>query len=84
MEQKDKNLQLIHFVNYNMNLDGEVTPAKEVSVKIKIPADRKITKVTAGSPLSETKEISYDLKGQYIQFEVPEFEVYSLATIYYE
>jgi len=84
MEQKEKNLQLIHFVNYNMNLDGEVTPAKQVHVKLKLPENKQIRQVTFGSPLMETTQIAYVLNDQYVEFEVPEFEVYSLATVYFK
>lgn len=84
MEQKEKNLQLIHLVNYNMNLDGEVTPTKRISVKFLIPDGKKVAKVTFGSPLSDTKEISYQKEGKFIDIKIPDFEVYSLATVYFE
>jgi hypothetical protein len=83
MEQTQRNLQLIHFVNYNMNLDGEVIPAKDVTARIRIPAEKQIAQVTFGSPLSETTQISYKIDGQFLKFEVPGFEVYSLVTIYF-
>lgn len=84
MEQRDNNLQAIHLVNYNMNLDGEVTPAKDISVKFRVPDGKKVAKVTFGSPLSETKEISFQKEDKYIDFKIPSFEVYSLATVYFE
>jgi hypothetical protein len=84
MEQKSKNLQAIHLVNYNMNLDGEVTPAKDISVKFRVPDGKKVAKVTFGSPLSKTKEISFQKEGKYIDIKIPGFEVYSLATVYFE
>jgi hypothetical protein len=84
MAQEEKNLNLIHLVNYNMNLDGEVTPATDISVSFRVPEGKKVAKVTFGSPLSETKEIAYDSKGQNIEFKIPSFEVYSLATVYFE
>jgi hypothetical protein len=84
MEQKEKNLQLAHLVNYNMNLDGEVTPAKDIKVSFRVPEGKQVSKVTFGSPLSKTEEISYDKNQQYIEFTIPDFEVYSLATVYFE
>jgi len=84
MEQISNNLQAIHLVNYNMNLDGEVTPAKDISVKFRVPDGKKVAKVTFGSPLSSTKEISYQKADKYIDFKIPSFEVYSLATVYFE
>jgi hypothetical protein len=84
MEQKEKNLQLVHLVNYNMNLDGEVTPAEDVTVNFRIPNGKKVAKVTFGSPLAETNEISYQNKDNYIEIKIPSFEVYSLATVYFE
>jgi hypothetical protein len=84
MEQTEKNLQLVHLVNYNMNLDGEVTPAEDVTVSFHIPDGKKVVRVTFGSPLSETKDISFDKNKQYIEINIPSFEVYSLTTVYFE
>jgi hypothetical protein len=86
MEQKDNNLQAIHLVNYNVNmeLDGKVTPADNISVKFRVPDGKNVAKVTFGSPLSKTKEISYETEDKYITMKIPSFEVYSLATVYFE
>jgi hypothetical protein len=84
MEQKDKNLQLVHLVNYNMNLDGEVTPAADTRIRFRVPEGKKVSKVTFGSPLTDTGEISYKNQDQNIEFEIPSFEVYGLATVYFE
>ena len=67
-----------------MNLDGEVIPTKEISVKFRILDGKKVAKVTFGSPLSKTKDISYKNKENYIEIEVPSFQVYSLATVYFK
>ncbi len=84
MEQKEKNLQLIHLVNYNMNLDGEVTPARRVRIRFRVPKGKEVSKLTFGSPLTDTAEISYKTKGQYIEIKIPSFEVYGLATVYFK
>jgi len=86
MEQKDNNLQAIHLVNYNvtMELDGKVIPAENVSVKFRVPTGKQVAKVTFGSPLTKTKEISFQKNGKYIDIKIPRFEVYSLATVYFE
>jgi len=82
MEQKEKNVLLIHLVNYNMNLDGVVTPAKQVKVKLLIPQGRTVSQVTVGSPLYETDKVTYKKTGAFLEFEIPAFEIYSLATVY--
>ncbi len=81
MTQTEKNLQLIHLVNYNMNLDGEVTPAEDVKIRFRVPDGKTVSNLTFGSPLTKTAEISYQTKDQYIEFSVPSFEVYGLATV---
>jgi Beta-galactosidase trimerisation domain/Beta-galactosidase len=83
MEQKEKNLELVHLVNYNMNLDGEVTPAQNVRIKLWVPAGKKVSKIIFGSPLSASAEISFESKKQYVEFDVPSFDVYALATVYF-
>ena len=83
MAQKEKNLQLVHLVNYNVTLDGDVTPATNARVKLLVPEGKKVARLTIGSPINKTKEISFEKKGKYIEFAVPSFEVYSLATVYF-
>jgi len=84
MKQKEKDLQFVHLVNYNMNLDGEVQPAENVRVKLMIPEGKQIHSITAGSPINDTENITFNQKDQFIEFNVPVFEVYSLVTVYYE
>ena len=84
MEQKGKNLQLVHLVNYQVTLDGVVTPAANARVRLRIPEDRKVARVTVGSPINKTAPVSFERRGQYIEFVFPPFEVYSLATVYFE
>ena len=84
MVQNEKNLQLIHLVNYNMNLDGEVTSTKDVKIRIRVPEGKSVAKLTFGSPLSDTAEMSYKTQDQYIEFEIPSFEVYGLTTVYFK
>ncbi|MFC2075444.1 hypothetical protein ACFLT7_00010 [candidate division KSB1 bacterium] len=88
MEQKDKGVVLAHLVNYNVDLKGKVKPAGKVKATIMVPPGKKIAKVTVGSPTWATKEIKYSEKSgnqnKHIEFSIPEFDIYSLATIYYE
>lgn len=84
MDQKNKNVLLVHLVNYNMNLDGVVTPAKKVKVKVLIPENKTVSQVTVGSPLFETSKITYKKTGDFLEFEIPTFEIYCLATVYFQ
>lgn len=84
MMQKEKDLQLVHLVNYNVTLDGEVTPAADARVRVLVPDGKKVTRLTIGSPINKTREISFEKQGKYIEFAVPSFEIYSLATVYFE
>ncbi len=84
MEQKEKNLQLVHLVNYQVTLDGAVTPAGNVKVRLQVPENKKVARVTAGSPINKTAAIRFDKKAGSIEFVLPAFEIYSLATVYFE
>ncbi len=84
MEQKEKNLQLVHLVNYQVTVDCVVTPAANARVRLRIPQDKQVTRVTVGSPVHRTATVRFERKGGYIEFVFPPFEVYSLATIYFE
>jgi hypothetical protein len=65
-----------------MNLDGIVTPAEKVRVKLLLPAGKTVSELTIGSPLYETHKVAYKKSGSFIEFEIPAFEIYSLATVY--
>jgi hypothetical protein len=86
MRQDD--LQLVHFVNYKVTLQGAVTPAQNVRAKITLPSGKEVRKLTAGSPKWDTREIDYTKNNEggvsFIEFSVPTFEIYSLATIYFK
>ncbi|MHC4445944.1 MAG: beta-galactosidase trimerization domain-containing protein, partial [Planctomycetota bacterium] len=88
MEQADKKVILAHFVNYQVDLKGVVKPAKNIRANIMVPPGRKIARVTVGSPTASTKDIKYAEKSgkqnKHIEIRIPEFDVYSLATVYYE
>ena len=84
MEQKEKNLQLVLLVNYQVTLDGVVTPAANVRVRLQIPEDKKVARVTAGSPINKTIGVRFERKGKNIEFVFPTFEIYSLATVFFE
>ncbi len=84
MEQKEKNLQLVHLVNYQVTLDGVVTPVANARVRLQIPENKKVARVTVGSPINKTATVSFERKGRNIEFVFPPFEVYSLATVYFE
>ncbi|HOH09278.1 MAG TPA: beta-galactosidase trimerization domain-containing protein, partial [bacterium] len=82
MEQREKNLQLVHLVNYQVTLDGVVTPAAGARVQLRIPEQKKVTRITIGSPISKTVEVAFKKSGDTIEFVFPPFEIYSLATVY--
>jgi hypothetical protein len=84
MEQKEKNLLLVHLVNYHVTLDGMVTPAINARVRLLIPDNKKVSRVTVGSPINKTTAISFDEEGKNIEFLIPTFDIYSLATVYFE
>ncbi len=82
MEQREKNLLLVHLVNYQVTLDGVVTPAAGARVQLRIPEQKKVTRITIGSPINKTAEVAFKKIGDTIEFVFPPFEVYSLATVY--
>ncbi len=84
MVQQEKNLQLVHLVNYQVTLDGVVTPAANARVRLQIPENKKVSRVTAGSPINKTTAVRFEQKGQDLEFVFPTFEIYSLAIVYFE
>lgn len=85
MMPADKRRMLVHLVNYDVTLDGDITPARDVKVQVCIPAGKRVVSVlyngTLGQlqPVNFTKTVKSDQ--QIIHFQPPELNLYGLAVI---
>jgi len=72
---------LIHQVNYDVTLDGVITPARGVKVEVSVPEGKKVASVYYSGSLSALKPVKFQSAGSCIRFEAGEVGIYGLAVI---
>ncbi len=82
MRQKEKNLLLVHLVNYDVTVDGIQTPVENVDLQICLPDREKIKSIRYSGNLSELKPLALkSQKANMIELTLPVVEVYGLLVI---
>ena len=59
MRKNDKYI-LVHLVNYNVTVDGDITSAKDVNAQISIPEGLSVKAITYSGELGEMKNLKFD------------------------
>ena len=84
MEQNDR-WMLLHVVNYDVTVDGAITPARELKVQVAIPRGRTARTVTWSGSLAEMKPVKYKAVSsaghQMLTLDLDELSIYGLAKI---
>jgi len=84
MRKKDE-LLLVHLVNYNVTVDGDITPATDVKAQIAIPEGLSVKNITYSGELGEMQKLKYDIQEQdgiYVAtVTFPGLNIYGLAKI---
>lgn len=84
MRKNDEYL-LVHLVNYNVTVDGDITPAKDIKAQISIPKGLSIKDVTYSGELGDMKKLKYDVQTQdgisLATITFPNLNIYGLAKI---
>jgi hypothetical protein len=76
---------LLHLVNYNVTIDGEMTPAKELSTQLALPNGSKVKRILYSGELGALSELNYEVKKLndhdlvYVTF--PELSIYGFAVV---
>ncbi len=80
---KNNDHMLVHLVNYNVTVDGDITSAKDIKAQIKIPKGLKIKSMSYSSDLGEMKELKYENSenDELINLTFPNLNIYGLAKI---
>ena len=81
MRQTATNHLLLHLVNYDVTLDGVITPAENLLVQVKIPDGKQVKKVSFSGNLSSLQEIPFKSGSGVITLEIPKVELYGLAVV---
>jgi hypothetical protein len=84
MLKADKHI-LIHLVNYNVTLDGDVSTAKDIATQILIPKGENVKHILYSGELGDLSELSYKVKsneeGELVNVTFPMLNIYGLAII---
>jgi hypothetical protein len=84
MRKNDEHL-LIHLVNYNVTIDGDITPATDVKAQIAIPEGLSVKNITYSGELGEMQNLKYDIEesnGKIMAtVTFPSLNIYGLAKI---
>jgi len=80
--RKDNEHLLVHLVNYNVTVDGDITPAKNVDVQIVVPEGRKVKGITFSGTLGQMETINFQENGDgTIRALFPVVNIYGLARV---
>jgi len=84
MKKNDEHL-LIHLVNYNVTVDGDITPAKDVKAQIVIPEGLSVKNISYSGELEKMQNLIYDIREQdgvsLVTVTFPILDIYGLAKI---
>jgi hypothetical protein len=84
MEKTDRRM-LLHVVNYDVTVDGTITPARDVKVQVAIPRGRTARSVTWSGTLAEMKPVKYKAVNsggrQMLRLDLDDLSIYGLAKI---
>ena len=75
---------LLHFVNYDVTVDGDIAPARGLKVQVALPTGKKARSASFSGTLSDLKPLKFQTPtqdGRSLVFEVDEVEIYGLAVI---
>jgi hypothetical protein len=85
MRNPKKNRLLVHLVNYDVTVDGTVTPARNVEVKVLLPKGVRIKQIRYSGSLSEMMPLTAATetsKGRsLVRFTAEEIRIYGLAVL---
>ena len=84
MKKKNEHL-LIHLVNYDVTVDGDITPATNIKVQIAVPEGFSVKNITYGGELGAMQNLKYEIKKQdgfsLATVTFPNLNIYGLAKI---
>lgn len=85
MANPEKKAVLFHLVNYDVTLDGVLTPARDVQIRVVLPEGWKAGKVTFSGSLGPMKPVSFSTRNvgrhQVITLALDEVQAYGLGVV---
>lgn len=85
MTEKADRWMLLHVVNYDVTVDGMITPARNLTVQVAVPRGKTARRVTWSGTLSDMKPVKYRAVSragrQMLILDLDEVSIYGLAKI---
>lgn len=85
MLHRDKNRMLVHFVNYDVTVDGTITPVKNLKVQILMPYGKDVKSLNYSGTLSALKPVDFATieRGldKLIIFKLDKLDIYGLTVM---
>ena len=85
MMEKTNRWMLLHIVNYDVTVDGTITPARELKVQVAIPRGKTARSLSWSGTLAEMQPIKYKTESrggrQTLMLDLDEVGTYGLAKI---
>lgn len=81
MTNKSKNLMLVHLVNYDVLLDGTVTPAQGIQIEVAVPEGKKVKTLSYGGELAGMQPVEFTESNGVVRFEAPVVNIYGMALL---
>jgi hypothetical protein len=78
------NRMLVHLVNYDLTLDGDITPAKNVDVEVVVPAGKKVRGIEYNGALGALQPVKFTSCGgsaPCVRFQADQIDVWGLAVL---
>ena len=85
MVSKTGNRLLAHLVNYNVTLDGTITPARDIQLHLLLPLGKTAVSANYSGELSQTAPIAYTIAdtelGQMLTLNLTSLDVYGMLVV---
>lgn len=83
MINDSKNEMLIHLVNYDVTLDGDITSAENIKLQIKVPEGKTVQSVKYSGTLSSMNDVAFEVSQSQnlVHLNIDQLNTYGLAII---
>ena len=81
MVKDDESSVLLHLVNYDVTIRGEINPASNVVCQLALPKEKSVERAWLYRPGKERLPIELELDGETTKVTVPKMDIYALVAV---
>lgn len=81
-----QNQMLIHLVNYDVTLDGDITPSENIKLQVRVPDGKTVQSIEYSGTLSPMKKINFEVSQSHnmVHIIIDQLNIYGLAIIHFK